>query len=141
MLVMLLPEQLTDYWMAFEGHVERSMPPLASEYADANQVLFSLMMGSSQCWVLMDQKQEVKGFIITTTLLDISGVRTLIIYCAVIFDKTMSVDWKAELETMKKYAASRECVKLASFVANEKIIKALEAFGADTRFTFVTLGL
>ena len=128
MLVMLLPDQIYERWDSMEGHIERSLPPVASA-VDVNQVLYSLLMGSAQCWVLMVNDEE-KGFLITTTLLELSNTRTLLIYCAIILDKEAKVDWADEYDTLKKFAGSRECSQIASFVDNEKVVEWLRNSGA-----------
>lgn len=140
MLIPVLPSQITDYWPTFEGHIEQSLPPLADgDRTDANQILYSLMVGSAQCWLFTNKEQELKGFVITATNKDISDVRTLILYCVVIFDKTASVEWAEELETLKKFALTRECSKIAAYVANEKVIKCLQDWGVSTSFIYATL--
>ena len=136
MLIRLLPEQIMARWQGLEGHVERSLPPIAIG-ADANQVMYSLLMETSQCWTLVDKEEQDKGFLITTTFLDISDVRTLLVYEAVIFDKDFEVDWKAEFETLREFAKARSCHKVAAFVANRKVVDWLKDFGASTDFSYV----
>lgn len=141
MLVPVLPSNVTDYWPSFEGHIEKSLPPTASIIdVDVNQILYSLMIGSMQCWLFMDSKEQItKGFILTTSFRDVSDVGTLIIYCAIIFDKTTQVEWKEELGTLKKFAIHMKCDRIAAFIANKNILAILKEWGANTEFTYATL--
>jgi hypothetical protein len=142
MLVLMLPSQTIDFWPMLEGHIERSLPPTASTPgADVNQVLYSMMVGKVRCWLLNNDKQETKGFILTTIFRDIIGVDTLLIYMAVMFDATYKLDFQGEFDTLKKYAASQGCSRISSFIANSKLIDALKAQGMNTSFTYVTFDL
>ena len=142
MLVLVLPDQVMSFWNSFEGHIEQSLPPIASvEGVDANQILYSLMIGSMQCWLYSDFEQSTKGFILTTTFRDVTDIGTLLLYEVVIFDKEVQVEWKVELETMKKFALARDCRRIAAFIANKKVLSVLESWGVNTSFTFATLDL
>jgi hypothetical protein len=141
MLIQLLRTQVSDYWPLMEPHIVKSIPPLGSSMG-ANQILYSLLIGMAQCWLFMDKNQEkTEGFIITTSITEISGTRTLLIYIAILLDKEAKVVWEEEFDTLKKYALDTQCTKIAAFVANEKIIAALEKQGANTKFTYVNMNL
>jgi hypothetical protein len=137
MLVALLPEQISEFWPLLKGHIDDTLPP-TGDYGsyDVNKILYNLLFGYAQLW-LYNEGEVNKGFIVTTIYDDISGVRSLIIYSMVVIDKTAKVDWQGEFETLRKYANSRGCSKVCSFVRNDKIVKALKEYGIDTQFTFI----
>jgi len=140
MLIIVQPSKVTDYWPTFEGHIEQSLPPTAqAPGVDANQILYSLMVGSAQCWLYTNAEQELKGFLITSTYADLSDVRTLMLYNVVVFDKTVQVDWAQEFETLRRFAIERRCNRIAAFIANEKIVEMLHKWGADTSFTYAVI--
>jgi hypothetical protein len=142
MLVLVLPSQVMDFWPIFEGHIERSLPPIASvPGVDVNQILYSLMVGSMQCWLYTNFEQRMDGFILTTTFRDVTDIGTLLLYEVVIFNKEAQVEWKEELETIKKFATARNCRRIAAFIANKKVLSALESWGVNTSFTFATLDI
>lgn len=142
MLVTLLPEQVSDMWPILKGHIEDSMPPTGDwgPY-DINNVLFNLLAGYAQIWLFKNSLQENQGFVTTTIMTDISGVRTLLIYNIIVIDKSAKVNWMQELETLKKYAHSRGCSKIGSFVMNQKALDILKEHDVETRFTFAHINI
>jgi len=144
MLVKLLPSQVTELWPLYKGHIEGSLPP-TGDYGpiDMNSILSWLLIGQAQLWLFKDNKeQENKGFILTAIYGDISGVSTLMIYCMVLFDKTATVDWEKEYNTLRTYGNSKGCSKLAAFVKNEKAIDALSKnFEVDTRYVYAFMNI
>ncbi|OQB09989.1 MAG: hypothetical protein BWY21_00553 [Parcubacteria group bacterium ADurb.Bin216] len=137
MLVKLLPTQVSEYWPLLKGHIEDTLPPIGDwgPY-HTNNILYHILYGNADIWMLEDKSHESKGFIITTVYDDLSGIRILFVYCAVIIDSTVKVDWEAEFETIKKYAYSKGCSKIGTFMSNKKALDILKEHGAETRFVF-----
>ena len=128
MLIQLLPTQVADKWSDMRDDIASALPPTAGH--DVNQVLFGLMVGVLQGWILMDEKQEVtKGYLITTNMRDITECVTTLIYCAILLDETASVDVKAEFETLRTYAKSRGSEKIGCFSSNPKLLANLKRVG------------
>lgn len=136
MLVQLLPEQVASRWPMIQEQVEKSLPPIATG-ANVDSVYYSLLMERSQMWVLQDKDEVDKGFLITTSFLDISEIRTLLIYEAVILDKKMKIDWSKEYATLKTFAKAHNCSHIAAFVANKRVVEWLQSVGAETKFSYV----
>ena len=52
MLVMLLPEQISEKWEVLKYGIEEAVPPtVLSSPKVINNILMSLLDGSAQCWV------------------------------------------------------------------------------------------
>jgi hypothetical protein len=122
-------------------HVNDSLPPTADwgDY-DMNFILSSLMIGNAQCWLEQDEK-DLNGFIITTIIRDISGVATLLLYNVVALNTAAKVDYKACFDTLKTFAISKGCSKIAAYVMNEKILAMMKAQDIETRFVFAHVNL
>ena len=128
MLIQLLPTQVADKWSEMRDDIAGALPPTARH--DVNQVLFGLMVGVLQGWLLMDEKQEVtKGYLITTNMRDITDCVTTLIYCAILLDDTASVDIQAEFSTLKQYAKSRGSGRIGCFSSNPKLLERLKSVG------------
>lgn len=142
MLVALLPEQVSDMWPILKGHIDDSLPPTGDwgPY-DMNTILFNLLSGYAQIWLYKNDLQENQGFITTTIMNDISGVRTLLIYNIIVIDKSAKVDWIREFETLKTFAHSRGCSKIGSYVMNQKILNIIKEHDVETRFTFAYIDI
>ena len=142
MLLMLLPEQTTQYWGIFKRQIEDSPPPIA-DYGpyNINNILTSIMMGGMQLWVLKDTTDELVGFVLTTILRDVSGVSTLLIYNAAILGAARQNLWLEGLETLIKFGRNRGCAKIASFVCNEKLISLAKDKGLDSQFVFINYNI
>ncbi len=142
MLVALIPSQISNYWPLLKGHIEDSLPP-TGDYGDydINSILYHALAGLAQVWIYHNENQESQGFLITHISTDISGVKTVVIYCAIIIDKTAKVDWEAEFNTLKIFANSRGCSKMASYVSNEKAINALKEYDVETRFVYANINI
>lgn len=138
MLVALLPNQISDYWDLMKGDIASNPPPQA-DYGpyDSNRILYALMVGMMQCWLVNDKEQKTKGFVLTTVLSDVSGVRTLLIYNAIVLENASTSLWSEGWDTLVTFARTRGCSKIGSFIQNEKIIAMLEKQDFETRFVFV----
>jgi hypothetical protein len=137
MLVALLPTQVSEYWDLMKGDIETSLPPIADfgPY-DMNNILFHMMTNRMTCWLYKDKEQKTLGYILTTILSDISGVRTLLIYSIIVLDGMAKVEWSKEFETLKVYAQASGCSKIGAFIVNEKILALLRDTEVDTRFVY-----
>lgn len=141
MLVALLPTQVPDFWEVIRPDLEENMPPI-SDYGpyDMNNILYGLMTGMMVCWIYTDREQRMQGFLITTVLKDLSGVKSLLLYSIVLYTKE-SVDWRHEFETIKKHARSMGCAKIAAFILNKEVLKVLEENNVETRFVFANVNI
>lgn len=137
MLVAMLPSQVGDYWPFITKTLEDSLPPVASGTAyDLNQIMYSMMVGLMQGWVVMDKEQANKGIVITTINRDHSGVATLIIYSAIILENTAANDWFSGYDTLVKFAHSKGCSKIGAYVKDKKILALLKEQDFETESVF-----
>ena len=137
MLVALLPSQVSDYWPLMKKDIEDSLPPIADwgPY-DLNSILYSMMIGMMQVWLVNDKEQHTKGFVTTVILRDVSGVNTLLIYNVIAIENAPMSIWSDGYGTLRAYALSKGCSKIGAFVQNEKILKLLGEQDFETRFIF-----
>ena len=129
-------------WPLLKGHIEDSIPPTADwgNY-DMETILWHVLTGYAQIWLYKNEKQENQGFVLTTILNDISGVRTLLIYNMVVIDKEAKVDWEKEFATLRLYANSKGCSKIGAFVSNSKILDIVKKHEVETRYTFAFINI
>ena len=142
MLVALLPEQISNMWPLLKGHIEDSLPPTADygQY-DTNNILYSLLTGNAQLWLFQNDKLESQGFVVTTIMSDISGVKTLLIYNMIVIDKEAKVDWLKEFATLRLFANSKGCSKLGSYIRNQKMLDVVKDYEVDTRYVFAFINI
>lgn len=142
MLVTMLPNQVSEMWPILKGHIEDTLPPTA-DYGNYNteNILWSVLTGYAQIWLYKNDKQENQGFVLTTIINDISGVRVLLIYNMVVIDKEAKVDWKKEFTTLRLYANSMGCAKIGAYVMNPKILNIVKEHNVETRFTFAFMNI
>uniref|UniRef100_A0A6M3JA18 N-acetyltransferase domain-containing protein n=1 Tax=viral metagenome TaxID=1070528 RepID=A0A6M3JA18_9ZZZZ len=141
MLLLLLPEQVSEHWDKIKLAVEKSLPPLVGEGPEKmNNILMSLLDGYLQCWLsFRDDGREGVGFVITSILSDrCSDTNSLLLYCIYGFKKTKGSDWIEGYEALRKFAKSRGCYRIVAYTKEENLIRIAERFGGDT-YTFISV--
>ena len=143
MLVMLLPEQISEKWDIIKRGVEVAVPPtVLTSPKVINNILMSLLNGSAQCWVeykVEEGKNIVYGFLITAVLDDfLSGVRNLLIYS--LFGARPIEDdiWIKGLETIRKYAKANNCEKVIAYSNVKRIEEIVNSLGGKVEWKFIS---
>jgi len=146
MLTKMLPEQIAKFWDIIKFAVEQSLPPVAGEHPDKmNRILASALSGKAEVWASYTRGSEstkLEGIAVTRILYDdVSGTRSLLIYCIYGYTAISKNSWLHALEVMAKYAKSRGCQKMTAYTELPYLVSIARHLGADTRYTFVSFNV
>ena len=146
MLVLLLPSQISDKWNAIKYAISEAIPPTASESPEVmNNILMSLLNGSSQCWASYQDNGTVKSVdaILVTTIIEdfVSGTKTLQIYSLYGTKPIDDVSWIEGLATLKKYAKANNCIKVTAYSNVERIEEVVEFLGGEVEWKFISFAV
>lgn len=142
MLVRLSGEAISKHWDVIKIAVKASSMPTADTNEDkmAN-VQRSLLEGKACCWVEGTEGNPRTLVITTLSIEDISKTKNLIIYCAHGFQLATSKDYVSMVKGLYKYALGCNCDNVLMYVWNDKLLKMLKKYGAETNYTLVVLPL
>jgi hypothetical protein len=135
-------EQISDNWHVIRLAIKNSaMPTADTGEPKMKNILESLLKDRAICWV--DGNPDKPRTVIVTSITEeeISGTKNLLIYCAHGFGKASSAEYLDMVQTLGDYARGMECDNIISYVWNDKIIRLLEKYGAETNYTLVVMPL
>jgi len=142
MLTKLLPDQISAFWDIIKYAIEESLPPIAGESPDKmNNILTSLLNGKAECWAshrMEGNNRIFEGVAITKLQLDdISNTKGLLIYCLYGYEKTVRESWTAAFLVLAKYAKSKGCTRISSYVNLPYLINLAKEFNANVDYTYI----
>ena len=140
MLLLLMPEQVTNYWDEIKVGMNKALPPGAS---DRDQTLLAKMLGGIvQVWVSYYKENDVAvvdGVCLTSVVEDrIHDIRSLLVYALWAIDETHSDTWQEGMEALKKYAKGRRCSRVIGYTDEETVLGLVKTLGFEAKYTFVT---
>ncbi len=142
MLTKLLPDQISAFWDIIKYAIEESLPPIAGEGPDKmNRILMALLNSKAECWAsyrVDGDQRTFEGIAITKLQYDdISNTKGLLIYCLYGYEKTVRESWTAAFLTLAKYAKSKDCTRITSYVSLPYLINLAKEFNADVDYTYI----
>ena len=144
MLIKLLPEQVSKYWVELRPAIEKALPPTG----DANRmqnVLSSILMDRLKVWASFYEKDGKRVFngVVTTAIEDELGTsnRALLIYSVFGYSDSSPKDWFAGLETIKKYALAEGCTHIKAYSNIDNVVAMAARLGADTSYRLILFSL
>lgn len=147
MLMKLIPDQISQLWDMIRYALENS-PPIAIENRDdnwINNILTQAMNGSISIWASynkQDNNVKFEGIVITSFEVDkFVKQKSLLIYYVFAFRHTAIDTWTSGLDTLRKYAKSRNCSRILAYSNVPDIIKISEKLGGDVSTTFITFNI
>ena len=146
MLTKLLPDQVSKHWDIIKFAIEESLPPIAGENPNKmNNILMSILTDKTQCWAsykVGEEDRQFEGILLTRILYDdASGTRSLLLYCAYGYTKVSRESWFTGMQTVMKFAKSRNCTQLAAYTELEYLVNMAKDFGADSTYYFITFDI
>jgi len=79
-----------------------------------------------------------EGVAITKLQLDdISNTKGLLIYCLYGYEKTVRESWTAAFLVLAKYAKSKGCTRISSYVNLPYLINLAKEFNANVDYTYI----
>lgn len=141
MLVRLMPEQISSRWDIIKQSIVDTSPPYADVSLEAmNNVLMSLLNGSMQCWVELEEEVGVIAILTTAIEEDFqSKTKNLLIYSIYAYKKTSGRHWAEGFDAIKKFASSEGCKAIIGITKEEKIIRIVERFGGDAGWRYLRI--
>jgi len=107
-----------------------------------NNLLMSLLDGSSQCWVSYQENDEVKSVdaILVTTFIEdfLSRTKTLQIYSLYGTKPIEDESWVVGLQTLKRYAKANGCIKVTAYSNVERIEEIVNILGGNVEWKFIS---
>lgn len=146
MLTRLLPDQISKFWDIIHYAVEQSLPPTVGEHPDKmNRILAAALSGKIEVWASYTRGEEgakFEGIVLTKILFDdASQTRNLLIYCLYGYEAVDGDSWMNGLETIAKFAKSRDCASVIAYSDKPEIIEIAKKLGAQARYTYLTFDL
>jgi len=142
MIIRLSTEQISTHWEAIKDMLSKAIPDIPGQLANRdNNILRSLTIGELVCWVgykkLAEKQNEIICMLITRIIYDdITGVRSLLIYCLAGWE-TMELDFYDEgLKTLLDYSKEAGCFRILFYSEEPRILNVTTALGfnVDTRY-------
>ena len=139
MLIKLLPNQLGKYWDIIRyGIVSTDSPITGKSSENIREILRSLVIGTTQCWFIFDEKKVFHGYVLTNIADDgISKLRFLNIYDLYAYKQLTLPLWKDGLDTLVQFAKDNRCHKITAYSDNSQIVASAEKIGFEKKTTFL----
>lgn len=147
MIIRLSTIQISDHWEAIKDMVDKAIPDIPGQLANTNNnLLRSLTIGESVCWVGYEKTTENQNnvicMLITKILFDeTTGIRSLLIYCIAGWEIMTLGFYEEGLNTLKKYGKESSCNRIIFYSNEPRIIQVSNSCGFDTSMVFGTLQL
>ncbi len=147
MINKLTVDQISTLWDFIKHAIDEALPPIASGYQyRLNNILSSLMAGSTECWAVYEKNEEDKkitlyAIILTMITTDVcSGTRHLYVYAMASFweDAPRKI-WREGLEGLVKYAKSKGCERLVGYTDLPSMEALFKRVGGSADYTLLNL--
>ena len=143
-MLKLLPQQVTDYWSEISEAIILANPATSfMTHERMNNVLTSLLMEESQCWVLCEdynpEDPKIYGVCVTTVTTDhVAEVNNLMIYS--LYSKKLLTGkmYLSLFFTLSKFAKAHKCARVVAYTDVPKIIEVVDRLpNGHTNYTFI----
>jgi len=140
MLLLLMPEQVSNYWEDIKRGMHEAVPESVPD-RDA-KVLQKLLVGMMQVWVSYRREEDkviVDGAAVTAFVDDqVHETRNLLLYCLWAIGQSHQSTWVEGMEALKKFAKSKGCNRVVGYTELENVIGLCHHTGGEARYTFCT---
>jgi hypothetical protein len=137
MLIRLLPEQIAKMWDRIRPCVQEAVPVIGANDEEALvNVLNSLLLEESQCWINVEEaSQKIDGLVVTTELWDgPTRTKNLLIYALWASGIFAQEVWTGGLQTLINFAHGIGCKSLIGYTESESVKKVVERFGGGVEY-------
>lgn len=144
MLIRFTPEQVTKFWPAIEPGIAMALPPGISNNPEAmNNVLASILVGSSDCWMSYERNADgnavVNGTVITQITKDESGTRNLLLYAVYGIGIANVAQWREGYEVLKKWAIANGCANIVAYTEVPELCNIVTRLGGNANWRYAIL--
>ena len=142
MIIRLSTAQISTHWEAIKDMIVRAVPDLPGQFANReNNILRSLLIGESVCWIgyknTEEKKNNIVGMMITRIIYDdITDIRSLLIYCIASWEVLDYSFYREGFGPLKDYAKEASCNRIIFYSDELRVIKLAEDLGFNTDLHF-----
>lgn len=142
MIIRLSTIQISDHWEAIKDMMERALPEIPGQLANtSNNILRSLLIEESVCWIgykrIAEKRNDIVAMMITRIIFDdITGIRSLLIYCIAGWEILDYDFYENGVKTLKQYQKEAGCQRIVFYSDEPKILQIAERLGFDTSIRF-----
>ena len=147
MIIRLSTIQISTHWEAIKDMIGESLPDISGQLANRdNNILRSLLIGDSVCWIgykkIAEKQNDIVSMMITRIIFDdITGIRSLLIYCLKGWE-AMDIDFYGEgVDVLKRYGKEASCHRIIFYSDEPLVIRVTGKLGFNTDMRFGTLTL
>lgn len=147
MIIRLSTIQVSEHWNAIKDMLEKAVVELPGQLLNTdNNMLRSLLIGESVCWIgykhVAEKRNDIICMLITRILCDnITGIKSILIYCLNGWEVIDNKIYRDGLETLKRYGKENDCHRIIFYSKESRILQITEAVGFDLSLRFGVLRL
>ena len=133
MILLLTPDQCSAYWHDLKQAVKIAMPSIGDNSDEGlNEVLSSLLTGTSQAWALLDATQVVAITITVIHQEPVSKARNLLIYALAGYANIKQELWLEGFNRLKAFATEMNCRKIIAYSSVPRVLDIAVGLGGNT---------
>jgi len=138
-MIKLLPGQISNQWNFIRAGLLVSLPPITVPTAEnLRTILVQMLCEHMQCWAVLGEDKEVKGYVLTYISKDPhTNARTLIIYSLCLNEMVSKETWETGFITLDKFAKSNECFRIAAYTNIPEVISVAKKFNFSSDYTYL----
>jgi hypothetical protein len=132
MLVILLPDQIAEYWDELKYYIESALPMHKSKGYDMGQLFMHVLGGVLLIAVFKDKENKIVAVFTITVVRDaVTGVNNLEIVTGYAIRYLEKDEVEGCLVTLKPLAKSKDCRNIMFYTDIEKSIESFKQGGAQ----------
>lgn len=142
MIIRLTTLQISTHWEAIKDMLERALPEIKGQLANRdNNILRSLLINESIRWIgykkIAEKQNDIMGMMITKLIDDdITGVRSLLIYCLAGWEVMDNDFYKEGFASLKKYGKESKCGRIVFYADESRMLDVAERLGFNTELRY-----
>lgn len=142
MLLLLLPQQVSERWDVIKLAIEGALPPTELSSPDVmNKILMDLLNGKMQCWASYQKesgKTILDGIVVTEIEESRGGLKSLLIYSVYSFKQVSEESWLEGIEALRKFAKASGCSRVTAYTSVDYMVDMAEKLGGNADWRLCT---
>lgn len=142
MIIRLSTLQISTHWEAIKDMLARSLPDLPGQLANRdNNILRALLIGENVCWIgykkVAEKQNDIVCMLITRTIFDdITGIRSLLIYCLAGWDIMEDTFYMEGFKSLCDFGKETNCHRIIFYSDEPRILQVTKMMGFDLSLRF-----
>jgi hypothetical protein len=142
MIIRLTEAQISHHWEAIKDMLDRAVPDIPGQLMNRdNNILRSLMMGESVCWIgykkVSEKHNDIIGMMITRLMSDdITGIRSILIYCLAGWETMSDRFYREGFVALRDYGKEAHCGRILFYSDEPRMLDVAEKLGFDTSLRY-----